>query len=141
MKVELKTGDHADVPSRFSIPPTTPKAETATAGRAGRVVRAAARQRSCPKRQERLLAVKPGQSKDARTPRGRHALRLASAIAGRRPRRKSIGWSSWYEKAESAATLGSGIQLAMQAVLCLPKFLFRVELDDRPDSAEPHPID
>jgi hypothetical protein len=35
----------------------------------------------------------------------------------------------------------AGIQLAMQAVLVSPKFLFRVELDDRPDSAGPHPID
>jgi hypothetical protein len=35
----------------------------------------------------------------------------------------------------------AGIQLAMQAVLCSPKFLFRVELDDRPDMAEPHAID
>jgi len=35
----------------------------------------------------------------------------------------------------------AGIQLALQAVLVSPKFLFRVELDDRPDSAEPHPID
>jgi hypothetical protein len=35
----------------------------------------------------------------------------------------------------------SGIQLAMQAVLCSPKFLFRVELDDRPDMPQPHPID
>jgi hypothetical protein len=34
----------------------------------------------------------------------------------------------------------AGIQLAMQAVLCSPKFLFRVELDDRPDGAAPHPI-
>jgi hypothetical protein len=35
----------------------------------------------------------------------------------------------------------AGIQLAMQAVLCSPKFLFRVELDSRPDSADAHPID
>jgi hypothetical protein len=35
----------------------------------------------------------------------------------------------------------SGIQLALQAVLCSPKFLFRVELDDRPDSAGAHPLD
>jgi len=34
----------------------------------------------------------------------------------------------------------AGIQLAMQAVLVSPKFLFRVELDDRPTSAEVHPI-
>lgn len=32
-------------------------------------------------------------------------------------------------------------QLAMQAVLCSPKFLFRVELDERPDSAEVRPLD
>lgn len=35
----------------------------------------------------------------------------------------------------------AGVQLAMQAVLCSPKFLFRVELDHRPDSADAHPID
>jgi hypothetical protein len=34
----------------------------------------------------------------------------------------------------------AGIVLAMQAVLVSPKFLFRVELDDRPDSLEPHPL-
>jgi hypothetical protein len=35
----------------------------------------------------------------------------------------------------------ASMQLAMTAVLVSPKFLFRVELDDRPDSADPHPID
>jgi len=35
----------------------------------------------------------------------------------------------------------AGIQLAMQAVLVSPKFLFRVELDDRPGSADAHAID
>ncbi len=34
----------------------------------------------------------------------------------------------------------AGIVYAMQAVLISPKFLFRVELDDRPDSATAHPI-
>lgn len=33
-----------------------------------------------------------------------------------------------------------GIEMAMEAVLISPKFLFRVELDDRPDTAGPHPI-
>ena len=33
-----------------------------------------------------------------------------------------------------------GMQHALMAMLCSPKFLFRPELDDRPDSAEPHPI-
>ena len=35
----------------------------------------------------------------------------------------------------------AGIQLAMQAVLVSPKFLFRVELEDRPDGPEPRPLD
>jgi hypothetical protein len=35
----------------------------------------------------------------------------------------------------------AGLQLAFQAVLCSPKFLFRVELDHRPDSPEAHPLD
>ncbi len=35
----------------------------------------------------------------------------------------------------------AGIQFAIQAVLCSPKFLFRVELDHRPDSKDAHPID
>jgi Protein of unknown function (DUF1592)/Protein of unknown function (DUF1588)/Protein of unknown function (DUF1587)/Protein of unknown function (DUF1585)/Protein of unknown function (DUF1595)/Planctomycete cytochrome C len=35
----------------------------------------------------------------------------------------------------------AGIQLALSAVLVSPKFLFRVELDDRPDSREAHPIE
>jgi mono/diheme cytochrome c family protein len=37
--------------------------------------------------------------------------------------------------------LEAGIQLALEAVLVSPKFLFRVELDDRPDSQGPHPLD
>jgi hypothetical protein len=35
----------------------------------------------------------------------------------------------------------AGIQLALEAVLVSPKFLFRVELDDRPDSADAHAVD
>ena len=35
----------------------------------------------------------------------------------------------------------AGMQWAVQALLCSPKFLFRVELDDRPDSPEPRPLD
>lgn len=35
----------------------------------------------------------------------------------------------------------AAMQWVVQAVLCSPKFLFRVELDDRPDSPEPRPID
>jgi hypothetical protein len=34
----------------------------------------------------------------------------------------------------------AGIQFAMEAALCSPKFLFRVELDDKPQSAEIRPL-
>ena len=35
----------------------------------------------------------------------------------------------------------AGIQEAIKVILCSPKFLFRLELDDRPQSPEPYPID
>lgn len=35
----------------------------------------------------------------------------------------------------------AAIQQAIKIVLCSPKFLFRVELDDRPQSPEPRPLD
>ena len=35
----------------------------------------------------------------------------------------------------------AGIQQAIQAVLCSPKFLFRVELDDRPQSPDTQPLE
>ncbi len=35
----------------------------------------------------------------------------------------------------------AGIQFAVQAVLISPKFLFRVELDDRPTQPQAHPLD
>ncbi len=35
----------------------------------------------------------------------------------------------------------AGMQWAVQAVLCSPKFLFRIELDDRPDSPDARPLD
>ena len=34
-----------------------------------------------------------------------------------------------------------GVQLAMQAALCSPKFLFRLESDDRPDADDVQPLD
>lgn len=34
-----------------------------------------------------------------------------------------------------------GIQQAIKAILCSPKFLFRLELDDRPQTEDPKPID
>ncbi|PAW89357.1 MAG: hypothetical protein B9S33_02950 [Pedosphaera sp. Tous-C6FEB] len=38
-------------------------------------------------------------------------------------------------------TWEAGIQRAIVATLCSPKFLFRVELDDRPETRQPHAID
>ncbi len=35
----------------------------------------------------------------------------------------------------------AAVQLAMQAALCSPKFLFRAELDDRPTHPQPRPLD
>ncbi len=35
----------------------------------------------------------------------------------------------------------AGIQTAIKVVLCSPKFLFRLELDDRPQTPDPYPID
>jgi hypothetical protein len=35
----------------------------------------------------------------------------------------------------------AGLQVALQAVLISPKFLFRLELDDRPEAAEPRSLD
>ncbi|MCY4401348.1 MAG: DUF1592 domain-containing protein [Candidatus Poribacteria bacterium] len=35
----------------------------------------------------------------------------------------------------------AAIQQAIKVILCSPKFLFRLELDDRPQTEEPHPID
>ena len=35
----------------------------------------------------------------------------------------------------------ASIQEAIKVILCSPKFLFRLELDDRPQSSEPYPID
>ncbi len=41
----------------------------------------------------------------------------------------------------SGRTWEAGVQQALVAVLCSPKFLFRVELDDRPQARQPHPLD
>ena len=35
----------------------------------------------------------------------------------------------------------AGIQAAIKIILCSPKFLFRLELDDRPQRQEPYPMD
>jgi hypothetical protein len=48
----------------------------------------------------------------------------------------------FFEEAQSRGESREGaFRLTMQAVLVSPKFLFRLELDHRPDSAEAHPLD
>ena len=39
------------------------------------------------------------------------------------------------------ASWEAGIQAAIKVILCSPKFLFRLELDDHPQRPEPYPID
>ncbi len=41
----------------------------------------------------------------------------------------------------SGRTWEAGVQQAIVAILCSPKFLFRVELDDRPQTKQPHALD
>ncbi len=94
-----------------------------------------------PPTHRRLLACKPDAPKAEKT---REVLARFAARAYRRPA-TSEEVDRLVKLAESAEARGekweAAMQLAMQAVLVSPKFLFRIELDDRPDSAAAHPID
>lgn len=93
-----------------------------------------------PPSHRRLLAHKPGQGKAENT---REILTRFASQAYRRPATQDevARLVKLVEQAEARGEKWeAGLQLAIQAVLVSPKFLFRVELDDRPDSAEPHPI-
>ncbi|MFO0825566.1 MAG: DUF1592 domain-containing protein [Gemmataceae bacterium] len=96
---------------------------------------------SRPSSHRRLLACDP---KASVAEQSRQVLERFATRAYRRPATKDevdrlvkLGESLLLkgEKWETA------MQFAMTAALCSPKFLFRVELDDRPDSADPHAID
>nr|MCU0980347.1 DUF1592 domain-containing protein [Pirellulaceae bacterium] len=94
-----------------------------------------------PANQQRLLACAADATPAEQT---REVLRRFATRAYRRP-----ATSDEVERlaglAESAIQGGqsweAGVQLAMQAVLCSPKFLFRAELDERPDNPEVRPLD
>jgi hypothetical protein len=94
-----------------------------------------------PASQQRLLACAADATQAEQT---REVLRRFATRAYRRP-----ATSDEVERlaglAESAIQGGqsweAGAQLAMQAVLCSPKFLFRAELDERPDNPEVRPLD
>ncbi len=90
---------------------------------------------------QRLLACSADATQSEQT---REVLRRFATRAYRRPAtgdevERLVGL------AESAISAGqpweAGLQLAMQAVLCSPKFLFRAELDDRPGSPDVRPLD
>ena len=89
----------------------------------------------------RKLLASQAESKDGKT---REILGRFASQAYRRPANKEeldrlVKLAADDEK--QGDSWEASIALAMQAVLCSPKFLFRVELDDRPDMAQPHPID
>lgn len=94
-----------------------------------------------PPSQFKLLAASPDkpQAEQTREVLSRFALR-----AYRRPPR-SDEVDRLVQLAESVIQSGqkweAGIKFAMQAALVSPKFLFRVELDDRPVGAEPAALD
>jgi hypothetical protein len=94
-----------------------------------------------PETQRKLLAC------DASKPKREQTAEIMSRFATKAYRRPATKEEverlvKLVEAAEGRGEKHTGaIQLAMQAVLVSPKFLFRVELDDRPTSAEPHAID
>jgi len=94
-----------------------------------------------PESQQKLLATEPGLDKKAQT------RAILTRFASRAYRRPATGpeVDRLVKVVEGVESRGgkweAGVQLAFQAILCTPKFLFRVELDHRPDSADPHPLD
>ncbi len=93
-----------------------------------------------PASQRKLLATTPGLAKPQQT---REVLSRFASRAYRRPAaaEEVERLAKLVEQAEARGEKWeAGVQLAMQAVLVSPKFLFRLELDDRPDSVDPHPI-
>jgi len=94
-----------------------------------------------PESQRQLLAVSPDRSTAEQT---REALARFLRRAYRRPptadevERVALLVDRTVAEGEKWET---GMQFAIQAVLCSPKFLFRVELDDTPQSPEKRPLD
>ena len=94
-----------------------------------------------PASHRRLLNVADDVTAEQRT---RDVLTRFVTKAFRRPATQDeVARYSTLVTAEIAAgqSFDAAMQFAMQAVLVSPKFLFRVELDQRPDSNDAHPID
>jgi hypothetical protein len=91
--------------------------------------------------QQRLLAC------DASRPEAEQTREILQRFASHAYRRPATGdeVARLVQLAESVVGNGrsreDGLRLAMQAVLCSPKFLFRAELDERPDRPEVRPLD
>lgn len=91
--------------------------------------------------QRRLLACAPDKPKAEQT---REVLQRLALRAYRRPPSGAEveRLARLVETTEAAGeSWEAGVQAALQALLCSPKFLFRVELDDRPDSPDTRPLD
>src|SRR5262249_54519477 len=94
-----------------------------------------------PTSHQRLLAAAPD------TPAAEQTREILSRFLRRAFRRPSTDDElarsiALVEKAQAdGEKWESGMQFAMQAALCNPKFLFRVETDDKPQSATPRAID
>ncbi len=94
-----------------------------------------------PATHRKLLACDPNQSKEVQT---REVLTRLMSRAFRRPAQPDeVERFAKRVEADMAAGLNweGGIQRALIAVLVSPKFLFRMELDDRPKAAEARPLD
>lgn len=94
-----------------------------------------------PESHRKLLAVTPGKSVQEQT-------REALGRFMRQAYRRSISadelekLAQWVDQLTAAGEKWeSAMQVAMQAVLCSPKFLFRVELDDQPANEDLRKLD
>jgi hypothetical protein len=93
-----------------------------------------------PATQQKLLACDPNKPQAEQS---REVLQRFASKAYRRPATKEEvdRLCTLAEQAIAGGEKWEGaMQLAMQAVLVSPKFLFRLELDDRPQSDDPRPI-
>lgn len=93
-----------------------------------------------PKSQLKILACTPDISQAEQT---REVLTLLLRKAYRRPPTENeVEQLAEFVEAIQAdgAKWEAGIQQAIKVILCSPKFLFRLELDDRPQSEDPNPI-
>ncbi len=93
-----------------------------------------------PPSHKRITAFAPGKPKGQQT---REVLRRFASRAYRRPATNDEvdRLAKLVEASERRGeSWEAGIQLALQAVLVSPKFLFRLELDDRPAGPGPRPV-